>query len=298
MNVLSHGSNWRGALPRAAWVRGALRVAAVFGAAACSIDTRGVGGGDGDPPAVGGAGGSGGVTGSAGTSGGASGGGTAGLSTAGGAGQSSGAGGTLSVGGAPPSIVPTDLPGADAGSLVPEPEPEQVPGNYLQTGDWQGFVTVRVDTLGSTVSPTSFEGHAAGEPYCISGTVAPDESYGGFVLLTFNLQQPLSGGPDGPAAAVVPAGQAVSFELTSQGSSVLRTQLIVDDVTWWCRDVAELSGTVTIPYSDFREQCWFPVGETAEYPRAPVQALRFVVAGLSVDPVPFNFCVGAIAELP
>jgi hypothetical protein len=170
-------------------------------------------------------------------------------------------------------------------------------GGYVtspgSSGCWQGYAYTVTDSLGSLVTPADFSG-CTGSPcsLCVSGVVAADLDYGGYVGLGFNANQ--IDEMDAPKNSVVPTGTGLTVGWTNTGGSGLRVQ-IQNATTQWCYTLTGASGTVTIPYSAFMTQCW-EGGASVYYAGEAITGMQLTVPGNGIYTTPFNFCLNSASD--
>lgn len=160
------------------------------------------------------------------------------------------------------------------------------------SGCWRGHAFVGIAGTGSTIVPASFDG--CGQPcsLCIDGQVQGNETYSSFAMLGVNLNQALD---SDARAAVVPEGQSLTLSYTNATNAPLRVNLDPPDGgVAWCYSLTE-QGTVTIPYSSFRINCWDTSG--VAYAGEPIVSISLVVAGgFSGTNQPYDVCLTGLEE--
>jgi hypothetical protein len=204
------------------------------------------------------------------------------------------------------------------GTAAVDAPPTATPASYFESGAWHGFAWTGVDNLniGSTRTPIDFAAQVAGEPFCFSGSVAPDPGVGemqtgcceGVALLGFNVNQGLSEtvGVEAPVETTVPANAGVAVNYTKADGQPLRIQL--DGPTGsWCADLLPAQGPAFIRYQAdpanaaapfFRSQCWLAPGAAGSVPyaREPISAVVMTVPGEAAQPRVFDVCVAGFAD--
>jgi glycosyl hydrolase family 12 len=208
--------------------------------------------------------------------------------------------------------------GGTGGAIVDAP-PTATPPSFFESGAWHGSAWTGVDTLnlGSTRTPLDFSMQPPGQPFCFSGSVAPDPGTGpmqtgcceAVALLGFNVNQAIEGdipGTPAPVLTAVPANTGVAVNYTKQDGQPLRIQL--DGPTGsWCADLLPVQGPAFIRYQAdpanpaapfFRSQCWLAPGTAGSVPYAkePISAVIMTVPGEAVQPRLFDVCVGGFAD--
>src|SRR5688572_10226436 len=223
---------------------------ALLSAFGCSSDG---GGGDNNnvsPFTPGGVAGASGVAGSTGVpgAGGATGGpvGTAGSTSEGQAGASFNAG----LGGSATAA------GGSSGGTTAEVLPGAPAGGFFRSGEWSGyaFTGANIDVVpGTTIMPANFDSIMPGQPFCVSGSVAPDPNtdgdgplgYRGVSLLGFNINQAAQaaeGETEPSIGTAVPAGTGIAIAFTKTVPSTLRIQIQgptgeTNDGDRWCYEI-------------------------------------------------------------
>jgi hypothetical protein len=211
-------------------------------------------------------------------------------------------------------VTPDPIGGAGMGTGGSTPvDPNSAPPGYWVQDDWHGCAWTGVGTAGvSTIMPQDFTAQAAGEPYCVSGSVGAEPEYQSVALLGFNVNEPTSASctyepvdvnAEGPPT-VVPTSTGIAVDFVKQGANTgftLRIQLqgpnghkegAVGAADRWCATIEEVQGKVHVPYSDFTPSCWEMTPELKGTPYAfqPISAVVFLVPGAPAA-TPFDFCV-------
>jgi hypothetical protein len=179
------------------------------------------------------------------------------------------------------------------------------------------------------LTPADFTAQAAGEPFCIKGSVAPKDDYSGVSLLGFNLNEDAAAScvhktvdPAAPAQpSVTKTADGIAINFVKQGadtSFTLRVQIQGPNghkdgdagaSDRWCANITETTGKFFVPWGAFDQQCWFvdivdgkPVSNnTEEYPTVtpykgePLSAVVFTVPGDDTDAIPYDYCVNGWA---
>jgi len=179
---------------------------------------------------------------------------------------------------------------------------------------WAGCAWTGVDSTvqGSTTTivPQDFTaGHAAGDPYCVAGTVHDD--YEAVALVGFNLAEdkatadcsynPADATEMGPPGVTM-GGTGLAINFDKSIASTLRVQIqgpngATDAGDRWCATITEVSGKVFVPWGDFVTQCW----EGADMPlvpynNEPISAVVFLVPGQAEGNfTDYDFCINGFA---
>lgn len=171
---------------------------------------------------------------------------------------------------------------------------------------WTGIDTVQGST--TTIVPQDFTtGHAAADPYCVSGTV--HDNYDSVSLLGFNLAEDPAGadcsynpadatGEGPPGVSMGGTGIAVNF--SKSVASTLRIQIqgpngATDANDRWCATITEVGGKVFVPYSEFNTECW-EGGDGVGYNNEPISAVVFLVPGAAEGNfTDFEYCINGFA---
>jgi hypothetical protein len=166
----------------------------------------------------------------------------------------------------------------------------------LGGGCWYGHGFTGTQITGSSVSPIDFNTCTDPCSLCVSGSVAPDLDFGGVAWLGFNLMQDLD---VTTAGNITPTGTGVTVSYTNGGGSELRVQLGGPNAATlaaerWCYTLAGSSGTVNIPYTSFRTECWDTIG--VAYAGEPLQTIQLLVPGNDATAVPFSMCLNGVTE--
>ncbi len=163
-------------------------------------------------------------------------------------------------------------------------------GGYFSVCGWHGYAWASAGPSSTTMTPEGFTDHEAGDPLCISGSVAFTSSWGGYAMVGFNVNQ-VAGQEDAPNVAVAPDGTGLYVSVDNTGGSPLRIQIqdelgTNDDEHRWC---TEYEGPGVIPWSDFRTLCWGDEGSA--YDGEPINAVVVMVPGNDTEDIPYDFCI-------
>jgi glycosyl hydrolase family 12 len=267
---------------------------ALLSAAGCSSSDSG-GGDDNLTPFVPGGAGTTGVGGAAVT-------GTGGAGPVGSAGTTAeGQGGSalLGAGGSPVASAGTGGSGPAPGQEVTAAAP---PSGYFKSGGWNGYAFTATNVAGTTITPATFETLPAGQPFCVSGSVAADPDFGGVSLLGFNVnqaQQPAAGETDPAIGTAIPQGTGIAVSFTKTVAAPLRIQIqgpngdtLASDR--WCYELQNTSGPEFAPYAEFNTACWNGTGTA--YAGEPITAVLFTVPGVDMAATPFGYCIDGFAD--
>lgn len=168
-------------------------------------------------------------------------------------------------------------------------------GGYLVFGSWHGWAWTGVETTKqSTITPTDFKTAAAGDPLCVSGSVAPYSDYSGVAMVGWNLNQEKSSTTLGE---VTPTLKGILVKVTNTGGTDLRLQIQSADgatnpLHRWCAPIPGNGGF--IPYTSFNTACWDNTGTA--YDNSPITTAIVIVPGSNTAPVAYNFCLVSIEE--
>ena len=206
----------------------------------------------------------------------------------------------------------TGVGAAGSGSMevVEDTEPQVIPPSYFQFRSWQGYAFTYSDPA-TTRSVTDFSALTPNTPFCMSGSVAPDNvppAYEGVASIGFNINQaPFGDTADAqaPALGIAPEGMGVAVNYTKTAGQILRIQLEAPGATTddqrWCAELSAPAGPAFVLYSTFRTRCWLAPTDPAfntsvAYARQPISAVVMTVPGDDLDPVPYNVCVAGFAD--
>lgn len=201
--------------------------------------------------------------------------------------------------------------GAGATGTAGAPAMPAALGGYFESDLWKGYAWTGTESpsVGTTITPTAFTTLPPGQPFCVSGSVAPDPAYQGIALLGFNINQaavPAAGEAEPPALTATPTATGVAINFTKSVASTLRIQIqgpngATDENDRWCYEIPEPGGRAFAPYSAFNTRCWVttptpdnPAGQP--YARQPLEAVVFTVPGSNLAATPFDFCIAGFAD--
>jgi hypothetical protein len=177
-------------------------------------------------------------------------------------------------------------------------------GGYYESGAWHGYAwTSPGEVAGTTVVPEDFATHVPGNPFCVSGSVAPDPDYGGVTLLGFNVNQaqlPEEGMTEAAILDATPTGTGIAVNFSKAIGSTLRVQIQglageTDANDRWCYEIADAAGPVFAPYAEFNTECWTGGMGTA-YGMQPISAVVFLVPGDNTEAVEYDYCIDGFAD--
>jgi hypothetical protein len=184
------------------------------------------------------------------------------------------------------------------------------PGGYFTSGAWSGYAFTATNIAGTTIMPTTFETLAAGEAFCVSGSVAADPDtdgpgplgYRGVALLGFNINQAQEAAEGETAPAVgtaVPTGTGIALSFTKTTASTLRIQIQgptgeTNANDRWCYEIPGTAGPVFAPYAEFNTACWDGTG--TNYTGQPLTAVLFTVPGDALVATPYSYCIDGFAD--
>jgi hypothetical protein len=152
-------------------------------------------------------------------------------------------------------------------------------------------VGIETEVAGTTVSPTTLDDVAAGQPFCLSGRVAADADFGGAARLVFNLNQAAGAAP----LTTVPQGNGLAFTFTRSTGAMLRVQLETPGGDAFCYSIPEVRGRTFVPYTAFNTECWTDT-TGQNYNRQPIHSVVFSAPGSSFAQTPYGFCVAGFAD--
>lgn len=166
-------------------------------------------------------------------------------------------------------------------------------GAFYTNGSWQGYTFASASGGDSDITPEDFEDRGAGEPFCAEGTVDVTEDSSGTALVGWNVNQTKDGDPE----TVEPTGAGVLVNVSNAGDSPIRVQIQGpngddDPDERWCAPLETFDEDVTIPWGDFRTECWGNDG--AVYDGEPITAVVVLVPGNETDTVDYDFCVNSV----
>jgi len=173
-------------------------------------------------------------------------------------------------------------------------------GGYVTVGPWKGYAWTATDGVSATIlSPKDFSGLAADGQLCVTGTVAGTPDYSAVAILGIAINQ-AQGTPAPAPSTWAPTGSAIGYAVTNPGGSPLRIQLqaaggATDPTKRWCRPANDTINTF-LQWSEFNTKCWDGTG-TYYDGSTPLESVMVLVPG-DLVPVPFKFCVLALAPRP
>lgn len=161
-----------------------------------------------------------------------------------------------------------------------------------QSGCWRGHAFTSVGGPGTTITPSSFDSCGQNCSLCVEGVVEGSADYTSYALLGVNLDQLLD---SDVTNTVAPDGQSLTLSYSNTGGSLLRVQLNPpDNGPPWCYALSG-QGSVTIPYSSFRQSCWDTTG--AAYAGEPIVSVTMIVPGGGTgSSEPFEMCLAGLAD--
>jgi hypothetical protein len=161
------------------------------------------------------------------------------------------------------------------------------------SGCWRGHAFTAVGGNGTTMMPANFESCGETCSLCVEGVVQGNADYSSFALLGVFLNQEFDGDT---VHTVTPEGQNLTLSYTNPGGSLLRVQLSPPTGGLpWCYTLTEQGGTVTIPYSSFRQSCWDVTG--AAYAGEPIASVSLVVpGGGETASDAYDFCLTGVSD--
>jgi glycosyl hydrolase family 12 len=269
---------------------------ALLSAAGCSSSDSGGGGDNLTPFVPGGAGAT--ATGAGGAT----------VTGAGGTGNAVGAAGSTAEGQGGSALIGAGGTAVASGGTAGAPPGQEVtaappPLGYFTSGGWNGYAFTATNVVGTTITPATFETLPAGQPFCVSGSVAADPDFAGVSLLGFNVnqaQQPAAGETDPAVGTTVPQGTGIAVSFTKTLAAPLRIQIqgpngdtLASDR--WCYEIQETGGPVFAPYAEFNTTCWAPTTGTA-YAGQPITAVLFTVPGVDTAATPYGYCIDGFAD--
>jgi hypothetical protein len=187
----------------------------------------------------------------------------------------------------------TTEPGV-TGAIAPEPPAAA----FVQRGSWRGFAAPAGVVPGTTISPASFEARQPNEPFCLSGSIAPDPAFQGEANIAFTINQAQSSGVPGqgaPALTATPTGSGIAYTFSKSVGTLLRVQLQpAGGGDPWCYEIPEAGGRGFAAYTEFNTACWDGSGQA--YNREPIESVKFQVPGDDRVATPYGFCVNGFAD--
>jgi hypothetical protein len=168
-------------------------------------------------------------------------------------------------------------------------------GAYVTAGAWHGYAWTSAVGMGSTISPTTFDAVAVGDPLCVSGSVAGFADFSGVALLGVNLNQEKLG--NAAALSIMPTKNGLLVSVKNTGGSPLRVQVQganggTDPNERWCAPLADSGGF--IPWASFNTKCWD--GSGMAYTKQAIVAAMILVPGGETAPVTYDFCLNSLSE--
>ncbi len=208
-----------------------------------------------------------------------------------------GTGGTPAPGSTAPAAVDPNAPPPAVDPNAPV-LPEQPSAAFVERGTWRGFAAPEGVVQGTTVTPADFGARQAGQPFCLSGSIAAEPAFQGEANIGFTINQAPSSDVPGQAAPVLtttPTGNGIAYTFSKSIGTILRVQLQPpNDGEPWCYEIPEASGSGFAPYAQFNTACWDGSGQP--YNREPIEAVAFQVPGDDQLATPYDFCVGGFAD--
>jgi hypothetical protein len=176
--------------------------------------------------------------------------------------------------------------------------PEQPAAAFVERGAWRGFAVPAGVVQGTTITPTDFSARQPGQPFCLSGSIAPEPAFQGEASIGFTINQAQSSGVPGQAAPVLtaaPTGNGIAYTFSKSVGTIVRVQLQPPGGgTPWCYEIPEAGGSGFAPYAAFNTACWDGSGQP--YNREAIEAVRFQIPGDDQVATPYDFCVGGFAD--
>jgi hypothetical protein len=195
---------------------------------------------------------------------------------------------------APATTDPNAPPAAPTEPAVPAPPSAA----FLERGAWHGFASAAGVVAGTTVSTTDFAQRQPNQPFCLTGSVAPDPAFQGEAFVDFAInQEPVSvvAGQAAPKAAVAPTGNGIAYNFSKSVGTLLRLQLQPPGGgAPFCYEIPEAGGRGFAPYAQFNTACWDGSGQA--YARQPIESVKFQVPGDDAVATAYGFCVGGFAD--
>jgi hypothetical protein len=183
---------------------------------------------------------------------------------------------------------------APTGPAIPEPPAAA----FVERGNWRGFAFAQGVVQGTTLNPPTFEQRQPNQPFCLSGSVAPEPQFQGEALVGFTINQAPSSGVAGqgaPPLTAVPTGAGIAFSFSKSVGTILRVQLQPPDGAQpFCYEVPEAGGRAFAPYAEFNTACWDGSGQA--YQGQPIESVRFQVPGDDTLATPYGFCINGFAD--
>jgi hypothetical protein len=197
-----------------------------------------------------------------------------------------------------PAPVDPNAPPAPVVDPNAPPLPEQPAAAFVERGSWRGFAVPEGRVQGTTVAPIDFSARQAGQPFCVSGSIAPEPAFQSEANIAFTINQAQSSGVAGqaaPALTAAPTGNGVAYTFSKSVGTILRLQLQPPGGGEpWCYEIPEAGGSGFAPYGAFNTACWDGSGQP--YDRQPIESVKFQVPGDDQIATPYGFCVGGFAD--
>lgn len=145
-------------------------------------------------------------------------------------------------------------------------------------------------------TPESFTSCGANCKLCISGSVGPDDSYGGYAAIIVALNETSVGGKVG---TVAPTGGELEISVTNTVGNPLRLWIWGKDgqsyaEQRWCYELGNKTATHHIPWGEFNTECWTNTG--IYYDGAPLKEMQLHAPGDNNNAVPYNFCLNSFKD--
>jgi len=175
-----------------------------------------------------------------------------------------------------PGTAPTPPPvSVPAPAVPPPPPPPPPPLDYLDNGDWRGYMFSIADATSSV--------ERVGQ--CAAGTITSNPQFQSFGGWGWNLNQQLESLP----LSWDPTLPMMHYDVDS--TVPLRLSLRDSDGKDWCYVLPEARGDVS--FTQFNSACWDFSGDS--YDGTPLISINVVVPGNDIAPVDFNFCVSDLS---
>ncbi len=164
-------------------------------------------------------------------------------------------------------------------------------GGFVTVCGWSGYAWANADDA-SRIEPTGFDSLGAGDDLCASGSVAAEDTWGGYAMVGINVAQ--EAGEDTSIGTLVPDGTGIYVDLMNAAGNELRIQIQdaegeADENHRWC---AVYSEPGVIPWSDFNTHCWDGTGNA--YNGEAINAVLVMVPGHNENAVDFDFCINSL----
>ena len=161
------------------------------------------------------------------------------------------------------------------------------PGGYLCAGDWKGYAwTSTGEVAGATISPANFSAYTGDETsLCVEGKLALDfDSVG---MLGFSLNQP-STADDTPSWIQTGSFDGVYVNVNVIDFAPMRLYIKTASDEDYCAMLTDNGDT--IPWHDFRKDCWEYGGERYNG-TDPLKSAMVIVPGQQNTKVSFSLCL-------